>query len=838
MTEETYYFNGIRVDGEYGVEPMTPRALVEKINEEEVARFEETENLKANLRRSHRTDRLNKELTELLHDLNQQPLDGKLTMQDAWLEKLARELSILILGEENVKPGNVKAFAQRLKSNSRAMLQDIINLVRIGNDTLLADLLLSISPNEAASHERLLLLKEKANHALADIDQAYLQTKLAATLAQDREARAAWLDAWLHDMRSLPIDSLKMLGDTRWIILETLETLIRALLHPTVPLAPSSPWFCELAEAVNGPEPQAHARESSLHRVEQVQRMRDVLAATPAPDTTSPAAAVWRDGLVKALADIYLHAEGVSWFVVIDTLQAQLTPLLGELGDAMAWENLLLILRQGFVDPLAIPDIPLHPLRLWVDHLDPVHWIDPTHLQQTGWGIIFPQYMDDERLARIKAALEPLLRHRLIQTDLARLNLQEDVETLYEKSLDELLALRADEAEWLLDWYDGFWIYDGPQGYRPGDTARNFMSRDPRHADPARLVNPERGNVPYYLLLVGSPEEIPFEFSQGVNVQFAVGRLDFGDDYDAYRRYAENVVAAERGQIATSNDITFFAVQNPGDRVTQLSHQYLAQPLRDNLEKRYPDGWTFLLVQRREANKARLLARLQQATPPALLFTTSHGLEFDYSDPLQRERQEAEQGALICGNWPEGRDNRKVEPKHYVAGKDVREAPNLNVRGMMAFLFACYGAGTPLYDEYSRQKFKNTGEPIAARPFVADLPKALLENGALAVVGHIERAWGLSFLGEEDSSRNSRKDEHIAGFESAFDRLLNGHPIGSAMDYVSTRYAALAMELTALQEPFSNASDVEIAQIWLMHNDARGYIIMGDPAVRVLATIK
>jgi hypothetical protein len=837
VTEETYYFNGIRVNGEYGIATLTPHALVEKLNEDENARFEEIENLKAGLRSSRQDDILREELTKLLYDFNQQTLEVKLTTQDAWLEGLAHELSVLILGEANVKPGNVKDFAQRLKADPWETLQNVITLVRMKNESLLAELLLSISPNEATSQSRKRLLQEQANHALIKIDQVYLQGKLAATLVQDRKARAVWLDNWLHDMRSLQIDSLKTLHDLRHILLELLETLIRALLHPTVPLTPSSSWFQQLAAAVNNSEPQAQAREAH-YRHYQVMEMREVLAATPAPDTTAPTASAWRDGLVQALIDVYLHEGSISWFVVLETLQTQFTPLLGELGDAIAWENLLLILRRGFVSPNTMPDIPLSPLRMWVDHLDPERQIDPTNLQQAGWGIVFPQEMDAARLARIKVALEPLLRHRLIQTDLARLNLREDVETLYARSLDDLLSLRDDEAEWLPNWYEAFWIYDGPLGYRPGDAARQFMQREPRHADPSRLVDPERGNVPYYLLLVGSPEEIPFAFSQAVNVQFAVGRLDFGDDYDAYRRYAEHVVAAERGQTPTSNEVTFFAVQNPGDRATQLSQQYLAQPLRDALAKRHAEDWTFSLIQRREAKKARFLELLQQVTPPAFLFTTSHGLEFAYSDPWQREHQEKEQGALICGDWPAGRDNRKVEPQHYVTGEDVRAAPNLNVRGMMAFFFACYSAGTPLYDEYSRQKFKNTGEPIAARPFVADLPKALLENGALAVVGHIERAWALSFLGEEKRLHKARQDAHTSVFESALDRLLNGHPIGSAMDYISTRYAALAMELLALQEQFAFTPDAELAQVWLMHNDARGYVIIGDPAVRVLAAIK
>ncbi len=843
MTEETYYFNGIRVDGEYGVEPMTPKALVEKIKEEEYAREEELASLKAELNSSHKATRISESVVKILFDLNQQTLQGELTTQDAWLGKLARELSVLILGEENVKLGNVKNFTQRLKADPWVTMQNVIALVRMKNETLLAELMLSIPSDEGADNDRKEFLKAVADHIVAEVSKEYFGEGWASTLSEDREsedrdARKIWLDAWLWELRHVQMESIKYLSDVKYAMLEAVETLLHALLHPDVPLVQQpSDWINKLTERMYAPDVRTYS--AYLDRINWMKAIFEELKPPNEEQSVNADAATrWFDSFVEALIELYLQGgpNTPPWYVFLDTLEQHLSLLCGEVGDHIAWGNLLSIFRRWLDKPEAIDNIPTNTLRIIISHYGVPDWIDPKNLQQTGWGIIFPQYMDDERLAEIKTALEPLLCHRLIQTDLARLNLPEDVETLYTKPLDDLLALRDDEAEWLPNWYDVFWIYDGPQGYRPGDTGRTFMGRDPRHADPAKLVDPEKGNVPYYLLIVGSPEEIPFEFLYGVDVQFAVGRLDFGDDYDAYRRYAENVVAAERGQTATSNDITFFAVQNSDDRATQLSQQYLAQPLRDNLEKRYPEGWTFSLIQRGEANKARLLEELQQATPPALLFTTSHGLEFDYNDPLQRERQEVEQGALICGDWPEGRD-RKVEPRHYVTGNDVRALAKdnkLNVCGMMAFLFACYGAGTPLYDEYSRQKFKNTGEPIAARPFVADLPKALLENGALAVVGHVERAWGTSFLGD-DMSRKARKDEHVAVFESALDRLLNGHPIGSAMDDFSTRYAALATELTALQATFSNASDVEIAQIWTAHNDARGYVVLGDPAVRLSA---
>jgi hypothetical protein len=484
-------------------------------------------------------------------------------------------------------------------------------------------------------------------------------------------------------------------------------------------------------------------------------------------------------GLVQHLAPLSDRGRGLIWADLVDRLVAGLDEIVLDTGIAVDWPALLQALRDW------LSQLPNMGWELGV-----VPWIDPRNLQQTGWGVIFPQYVAQEHVTRIKEALAPLLCHRLIQVDLAPLGLNQD--ELYTKSLDDLLTLRNDK-DFHPRWQELFQIYAGTGGYRPNDTARVFLNREGRHADPAKPVNPHEGGVPYYLLLVGSPEEISFEFQYGLDVQFAVGRIDFGDDYAAYRRYAENVVSTERGTATPSSNVTFFAVHNAGDVATELSRDYLAGPLQCTLVKhkhRYTVPWNFALIQDDDANKARLLTLLRGPERPALLFTTSHGLEFDYQNPVHRARQEPEQGAIVCSDWPES-GTTEVKPEHYLCGRDVREADALDVRGMIAFFFACYGAGTPRYDEYYKQRYKTRGESIA---------------------------------------------QHVAVFESALDRLLKGYPLGEAMDFFNIRYIALSSEIaTALEPSFGpHSTDArQLVELWTTTNDARGYIIVGDPAVRL-----
>jgi hypothetical protein len=174
-----------------------------------------------------------------------------------------------------------------------------------------------------------------------------------------------------------------------------------------------------------------------------------------------------------------------------------------------------------------------------------------------------------------------------------------------------------------------------------------------------------------------------------------------------------------------------------------------------------------------------------------------------------------------------------MDRDHYFAAEDVGE--QARVHGLVAFCFACFGAGTPRWDDFAHRGQGERRE-MAPGAFLSRLPQRLLSHprgGALAVVGHVERAWGYSFVWRQTGRQ-------LGIFSSAFKRLMEGHPIGSAVEYFNERYAELATTLSSELEEvkFGKIPDeYALAEMWTAHNDARSYAIVGDPAVRLPGVI-
>ncbi len=424
------------------------------------------------------------------------------------------------------------------------------------------------------------------------------------------------------------------------------------------------------------------------------------------------------------------------------------------------------------------------------EHLGAAFDIVLEDLRQAGWAIVFHQDEDQ----KVKDALAPLIKHRREQIG------------------DDSIVKELE--------------------YRDGDSVIPWLARQRIKFG---LIEPER--VPFYVLIVGDPQRIPFAFGQLLDVVYAVGRLHF-ETPDEYRRYAESVVEYETAQrVPNGKEVVFWGPRNKNDKPTKLSSEHLVKPLAlgadggksviERAAKVSRVAYTSQLFAPEHSTKENLLSVFRPGavkSAPCMLFTASHGIGW----PHGHENQRLTQGALLCQDFP-GRGLGPLKTDHYLAAADL--PAEARVHGLICFHFACFSAGTPEADRFSYQP--GTPPPqLAPQPFFSALPQALLghkQGGALGVIGHVERAWQNSII-------TAGAGTQLLPFENAIGFILKGLPLGWALKEFNEVFAAQSTNLTNAirnKDAGVEVTDRQLAALWLERNDAEGYVLMGDPAVCV-----
>ena len=126
---------------------------------------------------------------------------------------------------------------------------------------------------------------------------------------------------------------------------------------------------------------------------------------------------------------------------------------------------------------------------------------NPLTLDEAGWGVIFARNYKHEETTRLTAekireALSPLLERRKAQST-------EKNEKYYREFIGKKKPNHA---------------------FRIGESKRIFLS-DRGVPNSIGVADPDY--LPYYLLIVGDPETIPFSFQYELDVEYAVGRIYF-----------------------------------------------------------------------------------------------------------------------------------------------------------------------------------------------------------------------------------------------------------------------------------------------------------------------
>ncbi|ATB40387.1 hypothetical protein CYFUS_005836 [Cystobacter fuscus] len=453
------------------------------------------------------------------------------------------------------------------------------------------------------------------------------------------------------------------------------------------------------------------------------------------------------------------------------------------------------------LDPASVQSAPRPerlPRRADVPLLDRPD-ADPNALPEQRWGVIAPEGAEGDQLLR---AIAPLVEYRARQ--------------------------QGAEVK----------IYRVPPDM---DAAQAVTWREQVYRD--ECVPPEER--PRYLLVLGSPEQVSFELQHVLAQGAFVGRLHFATperapDLASLAAYVDKVLAHEHSsEQAEATDVLLYTASD-GSKATVQSHQLLMEPCRKMVEERWLPKQLAKRLQLLHGEQAEALPRVAGAVRSGVLLSVSHGLGAPSGGWASAEQQRMRQGALC------------LTPERELTADMVRRLPFLP--GGVWFCVACFGAATPRksafhawlsmlakqrlfpgHPEAVLDSLPRPGEP----PFLAALPQALLANplGPLAFVGHSDLAWNFGFVNPANlaESRASR-------ILSALEVLAKGSRVGVALDALMRSFRDVNDSLMSVYQERQEALEEErpdptdpkrLGYLWMLRNDLRGYLLLGDPAVRL-----
>lgn len=354
-----------------------------------------------------------------------------------------------------------------------------------------------------------------------------------------------------------------------------------------------------------------------------------------------------------------------------------------------------------------------------------------------------------------------------------------------------------------------------------------------------RYLRPETGldtDVARYQLVLGDLDQVPASIQTVLATDGFVGRLAF-DHEDDYRAYVHKVLAwEERPSSALVGDAILHTVHD-GSAAIAGGHQGIMEPGCRLLRERRNLGEV-------QARDVREIGSRTQPHPddlwaaadsdrPRVMLTLAHGEGAPRPGWRSAALQRRYQGAVSFGNGLR------------LTTDDVGGRAFLP--GGVWFSLACFGAGTPAVSAYQPwlgelTRLGHVGRDLGrvrdslalGRPFIAALPKALLANphGPLAFIGHVDLAWSYSFADIDD-----RPGHHRPGrFMEVIKSLLTHDRVGVALRSVSRLLGEVSTELTSLDESGHAATTrgrVRRAHLWMLRQDLAGYVLLGDPAVRL-----
>jgi len=392
--------------------------------------------------------------------------------------------------------------------------------------------------------------------------------------------------------------------------------------------------------------------------------------------------------------------------------------------------------------------------------------VDLNCIDEAHWGVVFPEDISSE----VRDAVEPLIEIRASQQAGRR-----------------------------------FILF-----YRPGESVERWAKR----YGVDNLLDPDPEKIPYYLLVAGSPQQIPFRFQQDL-VTYATGRLCF-ENVIEYQNYIRNLVVyireleiqqaiLETGRTGLlcvapcrfnqENDFTHLGLEMTG----RVREKWIG-------DKQFPEFAPPLLGN--HATRSALLQVLTTLSPEVILFV-GHGLHV----PPGSEMSQADwEGALVC---------QEEDGLSWFSSADV--TPKMQIHNSIWVALACHGAGTPAKSDYSSWFSERE---MAHQDQVSSLPQRILGDNrpGLAFIGHVDSVTGLTASSDL--------------FSKLLVEIYTGRRLGQAMRHFRERSVVSGDFILRWQDAFENSGmrppqRESFAAQWIAWRDARNFLLLGDPAIQI-----
>jgi hypothetical protein len=322
------------------------------------------------------------------------------------------------------------------------------------------------------------------------------------------------------------------------------------------------------------------------------------------------------------------------------------------------------------------------------------------------------------------------------------------------------------------------------------------------------------GCLPKYLLIWGTPAEVPWEIQINQHGARFVGRLPLkGPELD---NYVNALMSKWTDCECDPNSPVVWAVNHGYPDITELMCNLIAKRVHSDFAGDKQIGAKAVWISE-DATGSRLIDCLARSSP-GLIVTTSHGkTALGPTDGLAAEL-----------GIPVDRDHRLLDTKRL-----LREwRPN----GAIWYAHACCSAGG-----MKDSLFLSLVEPTSTiaevlravsslGSQVAPLPVQLLGDPkpARAFIGHVEPTFNWT-LRHPSTGQNFTQGVRNA----LYDRLLHPAPVGYAMQRVYEHLSAVRATYDSIANHFDSSDAARAGMLYhnLVAQDLRTMVLLGDPTV-------